>query len=330
MELHLCGEASPRVGLMVSWAGGTYDVLPPAGLDQAREIVLELHRCGVVHGDVACSNMGFEPTSGRVALFDFSEGGTRATFDDEAAFESACEDDLERLDEETRFVRPCHGLACPATRTFPLARDAGHVIDDDSEAAFESAWPALAPSGQSRPDSPPERSASPPDVPILRAYPLSLSLALWDDGLAGHGMAWQAMAWLGRPWHGLACPATMTFPLYKKRPVSLCTATWPSGAAPPPPPPPFSGQGVRVQSIVGVTLPLSLSPALRPPPPPSSPPTGCARAVHCGGHLTSPLAPLPFLLPPSRRACGCSASWGAPSSGGTSRASDSEGGGGGN
>jgi hypothetical protein len=104
MELHLCGEARPRVGLMVSWVGGTYDVLPPAGLAQAREIVKELHRCGVVHGDVACRNMSFEPKSGRVALFDFSEGGTRAMFDDEAAFGSACEDDLERLDEEMDFV----------------------------------------------------------------------------------------------------------------------------------------------------------------------------------------------------------------------------------
>lgn len=104
MELHLRGEARPRVGLMVSWAGGTYDVLPPAGLARAREIVGELHRLGVVHGDVACRNMSYEPKSGRVALFDFGEGRTRAMFRDEAAFRSACEEDLERLDEEVEFV----------------------------------------------------------------------------------------------------------------------------------------------------------------------------------------------------------------------------------
>jgi hypothetical protein len=104
MELHLRGEARPRVGLMVSWVGGTYDVLPPAGLARAREIVEELHRFGVVHGDVACRNMSYEPKSGRVALFDFSEGRTRAMFRDEAAFGSACKEDLERLDEEVEFV----------------------------------------------------------------------------------------------------------------------------------------------------------------------------------------------------------------------------------
>ena len=104
MELHLCGEARPRVGLMVSWVGATYDVLPPAALARAREIVEGLHRLGVVHGDVACRNMSYDPKTGRVTLFDFSEGGTRAQFEGEAAFGSACGEDLERLDEEVRFV----------------------------------------------------------------------------------------------------------------------------------------------------------------------------------------------------------------------------------
>ena len=104
MRLHISGEARPRVGLMVSWAGGTYDVLPPAGLARARAIVEELHRLGVAHGDVACCNMGYDPKTGRVVLFDFSEGGTRAGFGDVASFGSACEEDLERLDEEMEFV----------------------------------------------------------------------------------------------------------------------------------------------------------------------------------------------------------------------------------
>ena len=104
MEMHMRGEARPRVGLRVGWAGGTYDVLPPAGLARAREIVEGLHRLGVVHGDVACRNMSYAPKTGRVVLFDFSEGGTRAGFADEAAFEAACGEDLERLDEELQFV----------------------------------------------------------------------------------------------------------------------------------------------------------------------------------------------------------------------------------
>ena len=104
MEMHMRGEARPRVGLMVGWAGGTYDVLPPAGLARAREIVEELHRLGVVHGDVACRRMSYEPRLGRVTLFGFGKGGTRAAFDGEAAFGSACEEDLERLDEEVEYV----------------------------------------------------------------------------------------------------------------------------------------------------------------------------------------------------------------------------------
>ena len=104
MELHISGEARPRVGLMVSWVGGTYDVLPPAGLARAREIVEELHQLGVMHGDVGCRNMSYDSGTGRVALFDFSEGRTQAGFGDVAAFESACAGDLERLDEEMEFV----------------------------------------------------------------------------------------------------------------------------------------------------------------------------------------------------------------------------------
>jgi hypothetical protein len=65
-----------RVGLMVRWVGGTYDVLPPAGLVRALEILEGLHRLGVVHGDVACRSMSYDPMTGRVVLFGFSEGGT--------------------------------------------------------------------------------------------------------------------------------------------------------------------------------------------------------------------------------------------------------------
>ena len=104
MQLHLLGEARPRVGLMVSWVGDTYDVLPPAGLARAREIVEGLHRLGVAHGDVACRNMGYDHKTGRVVLFDFSEGRTRPGFGKDAAFRSACTEDLERLDNEMKFV----------------------------------------------------------------------------------------------------------------------------------------------------------------------------------------------------------------------------------
>ena len=98
MALHLEGERLPRVGLMVRWAGNAYDALPPPALERARRTLEELHGLGVVHGDVKTHNMGFDPKTGRVVLFDFSEGMTRDMFEDERDFRGACEEDLQGVD----------------------------------------------------------------------------------------------------------------------------------------------------------------------------------------------------------------------------------------
>ena len=98
MAIHLEGESLPRVGLMVRWAGNAYDALPPPALERARRTLEELHGLGVVHGDVKTLNMGYDPKTGRVVLFDFSEGMTRDMFEDEGGFQGACEEDLQGVD----------------------------------------------------------------------------------------------------------------------------------------------------------------------------------------------------------------------------------------
>jgi hypothetical protein len=102
--LPLDGEERPRVGLVVGWAGSVYDAVPPAGLERAERILREMHRRGVAHGDVGAHNMSYDPETGRVVLFDFSEGQTRARLGSDAAFRAACEDDLEALAEEAAWV----------------------------------------------------------------------------------------------------------------------------------------------------------------------------------------------------------------------------------
>jgi hypothetical protein len=104
MALHLPGERWPRVGLMVRWAGNSYDVLPPTALVLARQILEELHGLGVVHGDVKTHNMGYDPSTGRVFLFDFSEGRTLPMFKDEATFREACKEDLEMVDWDIEWA----------------------------------------------------------------------------------------------------------------------------------------------------------------------------------------------------------------------------------
>ena len=104
VALPLDGEERPRVGLVVRWAGLVYDLVPPAGLRQARQILEEMHRRGVAQGDVASRNMTYDAETGKVVLFDFSEGLTRAMLGHGAAFLDACTCDLEALALEEAFA----------------------------------------------------------------------------------------------------------------------------------------------------------------------------------------------------------------------------------
>ena len=103
METAFEGEAQPRVGLMVRWAGSTYDVVPVAGLERAGRILGEMHRLGVAHGDMSPRNMSYDPATGRVVLFDLSEGVMLRGEDSEARFREACREDLELLQDEVNF-----------------------------------------------------------------------------------------------------------------------------------------------------------------------------------------------------------------------------------
>ncbi len=49
------------------WAGSVYDLVPPGGLKRAEVVLEEIHRRGVVHGDVRSHTMAYDPETGRVA-----------------------------------------------------------------------------------------------------------------------------------------------------------------------------------------------------------------------------------------------------------------------
>jgi hypothetical protein len=121
METAFKGEEQPRVGLMVRWAGSTYDVVPLAGLERAGRILDEMHRLGVAHGDVSPRNMSYDPATGRVVLFDFSEGVIRGE-DNEAMYRGACQEDLEFLKEEMDFCR-----AHPSMSAYYFSEQSGLV-----------------------------------------------------------------------------------------------------------------------------------------------------------------------------------------------------------
>jgi hypothetical protein len=57
-----------------------------------------------VHRDVKTHNIGYCPSTGRVFLFDFSEGRTLPMFKDEATFREACKEDLEMVDWDIEWA----------------------------------------------------------------------------------------------------------------------------------------------------------------------------------------------------------------------------------
>ncbi len=69
VALPLDGEERPRVGLVVRWAGSVYDAVPLGGLRRAEQILEEVHRRGVVHGDIGGHSMSYDPETCRVVLF---------------------------------------------------------------------------------------------------------------------------------------------------------------------------------------------------------------------------------------------------------------------
>ena len=93
-----------RKGLMVSWVGSSYDVLPAKALLKVRPMLLEMHQIGVAHGDLCFRNIGYDLASDTVALFNFSESCIRSATQGHQNFEVACEEDLQALDDMLEYV----------------------------------------------------------------------------------------------------------------------------------------------------------------------------------------------------------------------------------
>ena len=91
--------------LVMEWVGppdiggGNFDPppLPDDALARVRETLGEMHEYGVAHSDVRRSNVMYESSTGRVAIFDFGFSCTRAELH-ERDFAVRCEQDLRMVD----------------------------------------------------------------------------------------------------------------------------------------------------------------------------------------------------------------------------------------
>ena len=92
-----------RHAFITAWVGplfgGNYLTLPWKALVQARLVVEEMHRLGVVHGDARPENMFYNFTSNELYIYDFSHASS-ADFLGKEEFEVACAEELESLDEQ--------------------------------------------------------------------------------------------------------------------------------------------------------------------------------------------------------------------------------------
>jgi hypothetical protein len=81
-------------------AGGHFNPppLPDAALVRVREILEEMHECGVAHYDIRPANVLYEPSTGRVVIFDFSHSSTRDETEQHEVFAARCRDDLQCVD----------------------------------------------------------------------------------------------------------------------------------------------------------------------------------------------------------------------------------------
>ena len=94
-----------RHALVTSWVDGrNYMTLPAGPLEQARQILSQMHALGVAHGDPRPENMRHDFRTGRLYVYDFSHALTRGRAG-AAAFSRACAADLAAVDallEESR------------------------------------------------------------------------------------------------------------------------------------------------------------------------------------------------------------------------------------
>ena len=89
-------------GLVLSWMGkqfgGNYMSLPKRALLQARAIMHQMHKRGVVHRDLRPENMNYNFDSNKLYIYDFSEARTLLMLG-LARFQEACREDCEVMEE---------------------------------------------------------------------------------------------------------------------------------------------------------------------------------------------------------------------------------------
>jgi len=103
-------------GLVISWVGsehgGSYRMLPTDALQDARRIVVEMHRLGVAHRDIRPMNMNYDFETKKLYMLDFSHAATQDAIGRDA-FQQACFEDLFEIDRlirisKTKFAQEIH------------------------------------------------------------------------------------------------------------------------------------------------------------------------------------------------------------------------------
>jgi hypothetical protein len=98
----LCNqEISHRFALILSWVGGNLSEksVGPREMELAKDIVLEMHKLGVVHGDLHPGNMTYDPWTKRVFIYDFSDAVTEEMVGTKN-FARACFSEFDSLNAE--------------------------------------------------------------------------------------------------------------------------------------------------------------------------------------------------------------------------------------
>lgn len=85
--------------MVLSWVGtpgkGNYMTLPTDGYEQARKILLQMHKLGVAHGDVRAQNMNYDIHTKKLYIYDFGQAVIRG----EPEFRQECRNDLETINQ---------------------------------------------------------------------------------------------------------------------------------------------------------------------------------------------------------------------------------------
>ena len=104
-------ETSRRFALILSWVGEDLDsresIAPASSWTEAREAVINMHRLGVVHGDLEFRNMSYDQSKRRIFFYDFGNSLVLEQVGCDA-FAKACSLELDHFDNLIASVKPQH------------------------------------------------------------------------------------------------------------------------------------------------------------------------------------------------------------------------------